>query len=72
MGAARRDWDVLGEEEENVCLSILLLGECCLLCCPGPARALGFGGFGKQGGDTGAGLWLEGGWFKVEKWQKCG
>lgn len=33
--------DVLGEEEENVCLSIHLPGECCLRCCLGPASASG-------------------------------
>lgn len=34
--------DVLGEEEENVCLSIHLPGECYLRCCLGPASASGF------------------------------
>lgn len=36
-------WDVLGGEEESIRLSIHLLGECCLLCCLGPASALGHG-----------------------------
>lgn len=36
-------WDVLGEEEESICLFIYPPGKCCLLCCLGPASVLGHG-----------------------------
>ena len=68
-------WDVLGEEEESVCLSVHPSGECCLLCCLGPASALGHGfcGFVKH---FGAGtLVLDCGWKDSGlglKGEKCG
>lgn len=48
-------------------LSVYSSGECCLLCCLGPASALALFRKTLRGKDVGAVLWLEGGWFGAER-----